>query len=322
MNRLPFRRLVTGPPPAPERIAFTGLWFRGHNNPRYAELLPRLDRLDLYQHTISDRRVLRGVQYRALRRTRALRYRAVLGAAGRRYRWLFTDDNEQIPHFPGGIVSDVDDPKFTAREVELLTRPNVACYVVTDARAGERLSGLGVETPYEVIPQGVSLASFSPAAAAEVAARLRRDGEVVVGWVAAWLLAADDRGGSSPLYNVDHLLELWVEIHARVPEARLWLIGGASRHVRERCAGRDDIVLFGRLARPEMLAHVANFDLALYPRTRGSGHPGGQGGRVHGPRHPDGLLRLRGDQGAARDGRGCPRRDPGRLRVRRRAAGP
>jgi glycosyltransferase involved in cell wall biosynthesis len=270
VNRLPFRRLAGGPRPAPDRIFFTGLWFRGHNNPRYAELLPRLDRLDLYQHDVSDLRVLRGIQYRLLRRTRPLRYRAVLGAAGRRYRWLFTDDNEQIPHFRGRIVTDVDDPKFTPREVELLSRPNVACYVVTEERAGVRLRELGVETPYEVIPQGVSLASLSPERVAEVAA-LRRDGEIVVGWVAAWLLSADDLDGASPLYNVDHLLELWDDIHAATPQARLWLVGGASRRVRERCEGRDDIVLFGRLPRPEMLAHVANFDLAVYPRTQDQG---------------------------------------------------
>src|SRR5262249_11195819 len=113
LERLPFRRLVSGPPPAPDPIFFTGLWVPGHNTPGHAELLPRLGRLDRYQHVVSDVRVLRGVEYRALRWTRPARYRLVLGAAGRRYGWLFTDDNEQIPHFPGRVVTDVDDPKFT-----------------------------------------------------------------------------------------------------------------------------------------------------------------------------------------------------------------
>src|SRR5262249_42750442 len=121
-----------GAKPADDRIFFTGLWFKGHNNPRYAELLPRLSRLDPFQHTISDVRVVPGVQYRALRWTRPARYRLVLGRASKRYRFLFTDDNEQIPYFSGLIVPDVDDPKFTPREVELLSRPNVAAYVVTE----------------------------------------------------------------------------------------------------------------------------------------------------------------------------------------------
>ena len=58
---------VTGPAPAPGKVFLTSIWFKGHNNPRYAELLPRLERLDRYLLTCSDARVVRGVQYRALR---------------------------------------------------------------------------------------------------------------------------------------------------------------------------------------------------------------------------------------------------------------
>jgi glycosyltransferase involved in cell wall biosynthesis len=271
MQRLPFRRLVAGPAPAPERIVLTGHWFRGHNNPRYAELLPRLERLDAYQHLVSDRRLVRAVSSRALRRTRPLRYRLVLAAAARRYRFLLTYDVDQIPYFGGRVVADVDDPRFSPREVELLNDGRVAAYVVTEERAGERMAELGVRTPYHVIPQGVSLGSADAAAVEEVARRHRRNGEVVVGWMAAWLLSAGDRDGENPLYNVDHLLELWDELHERVPEARLWLIGGASGRVRARVAGRDDVVLFGRLPRREMLAHVANFDLGVYARTADQG---------------------------------------------------
>jgi glycosyltransferase involved in cell wall biosynthesis len=271
MERVPFRRLVSGPPPAPDRILFTNLWFRGHNNPRYAELLPRLDRLDRYLVVLPESRIPRGVAFRALWAARGLRNRLVLGAATRRYRFLFTADNEQIPHFPGKIVSDVDDPRYTPREVAQLNAPNVEAYVVTAERAARRFEELGVRTPWYVIPQGVSLSSLSPERVREVGRQSRRDGEVVVGHMAAWLLAAGDRGGENPLYNVDHLLELWDEIHPLVPSARLWLIGGASDRVRERLGGRDDVLLFGRLAREEALAHAANFDVALYARTADQG---------------------------------------------------
>jgi glycosyltransferase involved in cell wall biosynthesis len=264
-------RDVLGGHAEPDRIFFTNLWFRGHNNPRYAELLPRLHRLDRYQHRISDVRAVRAVQYRALHWPKHLRYRLVLGAASRRWRFLFTPDNDQIAYFSGRVVSDVDDPKFTAREAGLLNRSNVAAYVVTEERAARRFEELGVRKPFHVIPQGVSLALASPEAVADVRSRLRRDGEVVVGWMAAWLLSADDRDGDNPLYSVDHLLELWDEVHGRVPEARLWLIGGASDRVRARLRGREDVVLFGRLPRDEMLAHVANFDLGVYARTADQG---------------------------------------------------
>ena len=38
--------------------------------------------------------------------------------------------------------------------------------------------------------------------------------------MAAHLLTDGDRGAEGPLYNVDHLLELWDEIHARAPRGR------------------------------------------------------------------------------------------------------
>ena len=270
VRREPFRRLVTGPPPEPDRIAFYGLWFRGHNNPRYAELLPRLDRLDRYLVPMPERRIPRGLVYRAARATRYVRDPLILGAASRRYRFLFTADPEQIGHFRGKVVADLDDPKYTPREASLLQRPNIAAYVVTAERAARRFEGLGVSTPWHVIPQGVSLSSVRADEVQRVAA-LRRPGEVVVGYMAAWLLAAEDRNGDNPLHNVEHLLELWDEVHAAAPAARLWLVGGASDRVRARVAGRDDVLVLGRLPREDALAHVANFDIALYPRTRDQG---------------------------------------------------
>ena len=269
MERRRLRELASGPPPAPDRIFFTSLWFKGHNNPRYAELLPRLSRLDGYLWTLSDERVARGLQYRAYRWGRKVRNPALFALANR-YRTMFTADNDQLAYFRGPTVSDVDDPTFSPREVALMRRPSLAAYVVTADRAGRRFEELGVDKPYHVIPQGVSLASVREDLVAAASSR-RRDGELVVGWMAAHLLASGDRGGDSSLYNVEHLLELWDEIHRRLPRARLWLVGGASERVQARLGGRDDIVLFGRLPREHALATAAAFDLALYPRTEDKG---------------------------------------------------
>ena len=270
MKSLPLRRLVTGTPPTAGRIFFTSIWFAGHNNPRYAELLPRLERLDPYLVTCSDERIMRGVQYRAYRWTRLVRTPAVMRLAGRRYRSLFTADNEQIAAFPGSVVSDVDDPLFTEREVELLSKPNLAAYVVTAERAARRFESLGVRKPYHVIPQGVSLNGVTPELI-RTAGEKKLPGTVIVGYMAAFMLTSDDRDGEKALYNVDHLLDLWEEVRLRVPEARLWLVGGASDRVRERIGAREDIVVFGRLERAQALAHTANFDIALYPRERDEG---------------------------------------------------
>lgn len=265
VRSLPLRRMVVGRPPAADRIAFHNIWFRGHNNPRYAALLPRLRRLDPYLITCSDRRIVRGVQFRALRKSRQVRNPLTFAALNRRYRFLLTSDIEQIPYFTGRMVVDIDDPRFTALEARLLAHPNVEAYVVTAESAARRFEAMGVTTPWHVVSQGVAFATMDDTAVARVAAR-RQPGQVVVGWVAAWLLTAGDRDGANPLYNVDHLLELWEEVRGRAPQAVLWLVGQASSRLEARCAGRSDIVLVGRVPQSDALAHVANFDVALYPR--------------------------------------------------------
>ena len=128
-----------------------------------------------------------------------------------------------------------------------------------------------MERPWHVVPQGVALDSLDEESIRNVAARHREPGTCVIGYLAAFLLLPGDRGGDNPLYNVEHLLDLWDEISARDPSLRLWLLGRASESVRRRCAGRRDIVLFGRVPRERLLAHVANFDIALYPRTEDQG---------------------------------------------------
>jgi len=268
VRRVSLPHVLAGPRPAPGRILFYGLWFRGHNNARYAELLPRLERIDACLLTVAERQPLRAVQYRAALAARRLGDGAVLRRAGRRYRSLLTGEPEQIAAFPGRVVADLDDPRFTEAELRLLARPNLAAYVVTDAGVAERLRARGLDKPSYVVPQGVG----QPGAAALAEARARRDGTpFVVGYSAAWLLLDGDRGGGDPLYNAGHLLELWDEIHRRVPEATLWLLGGASARLRSRVAGRRDIVVFGRLPRERALAHTAVFDVGLYPRTRDQG---------------------------------------------------
>jgi glycosyltransferase involved in cell wall biosynthesis len=260
----PFASLLGGRA-APERIFYYRLWFKGHNNPRYAELLPRLERLDRFLVRISDRRIVRSLEYRAFHATRHLHNPVIARLGSRRYRGMFTVDNELIPHFRGPVVSDVDDPTFSPAEVRLLNSPNVRAYVVTAERAARQFEELGVEKPSHVIPQGFSRAAVRPEVRDAIAARWKSG--PVVGYMAAWLLSAGDRDGDGPLYNVDHLLDLWDELHARVPVASLWLVGEPSERVRARLRGRSDVVLFGRLPREEALSTAASFDVALYPRT-------------------------------------------------------
>jgi glycosyltransferase involved in cell wall biosynthesis len=265
MPAVPLRELASPRAAAPDRVFYFNTWFRGHNNARYAELLPRLERLDVYLLTFPRPRVLRGAGLRAWGALRPRVEPAILRRANRLYRAAFVTDVPQLAHLTIPAVVDVDDPRFSEEEAALLARPNVAAYVVTAESAARRLEQLGVEKPWHVVPQGVSLQA---PAAGDVE---RVPGRQVVGYTAAWLLARGDRGGDNPLYNVEHLLELWDAIHARVPSAELWLLGGVGSRARRLLAGRDGIRLFGRVPRERLLAHVAGFDVALYPRTEDQG---------------------------------------------------
>jgi len=251
-------------------VALLSIWFRGHNNPRYAELLPRLDRLDACLLRLPESRVPRGLGFRAFTATKPLLLRTALPRAARRYGNLLALDFDQLAHWPGAAVMDADDPFFAEREVALLKRPTLRAYVVTAESAARRYEQLGVDKPWVVIPQGVNLAAATPELRHDAAAR-KTPGEPVLGWMAAHLLTEGDRDAANTLYNVDHLLELWERIHERVPEARLWLVGEPSERLKARLAQRTDVVLFGRLPRERALATASCFDVAPYARTADQG---------------------------------------------------
>jgi hypothetical protein len=269
MNKISLRTLTSGAPEA-DRVALLSIWFRDHNNPRYAELLPRLERLDACLLTLPSARIARGIGFRAFVRTKPLLLRSTFSKAGARYANLLSLDFDQLPLWPGGAVMEADDPLFTEREIEQMKSPSLRAYVVTAERAARRYESLGVERPWIVIPQGVNLSAATEELRRDAAVR-KRPGEVVLGWMAAHLLVDGDRGSENPLYNVDHLLEIWDAVHERVPNARLWLVGGPSERLRSRLAGRDDVELTGRLPRAVALATAAQFDVAPYARTADQG---------------------------------------------------
>ena len=102
MNRVPLRRLLSGPPAGRDRVLFHGTWFKGHNNQRYAWLLPRLS-----PGRCMPAGLLRpppgawtpdpGPERDQARSGTDSR----LAAAGKRYRSLLAADRHQIAYFPG-----------------------------------------------------------------------------------------------------------------------------------------------------------------------------------------------------------------------------
>jgi glycosyltransferase involved in cell wall biosynthesis len=250
-------------------VVFFNTWYRGHNNPRYAELLPRLERVDARLLTFPRQRLIRAALERGWRTAKPMLEPRILHRLERRYPYAFVTDVPQLAVLSRPAVADVDDPYFSADEIDGLKRARA--YVVTAESAARRFEAAGVETPWHLVPQGVALDLIDERRTREVAQQLRRDGDVVVGYTAAYLLLPGDRGGGNPLYDVSHLLELWDEIAARAQRARLWLIGTPSRQLRDRLAGREDVLLTGRVPQADVLSYVANFDVALYPRAADQG---------------------------------------------------
>jgi glycosyltransferase involved in cell wall biosynthesis len=222
-----------------------------------------------YLLTFPRQRLLRAASERAWRAVRGQAEPAVLRLAERRHPYAFVTDVRQLETLTVPSLVDVDDFYFTEENAALLRRPNVVAYTVTDTWAAHRLEELGVDHPWHLIPQGVALDQLDAAEVAEFD-RLR-NGRPVVGYIAAFLRLTGDRGGENPMYNVGHLLELWEELHARVPEALLWLVGDTSRRLSRRVAERSDVTLFGHVPRRRLLAVASNFDVALYPREHDAG---------------------------------------------------
>ncbi|HZP72749.1 MAG TPA: glycosyltransferase [Gaiellaceae bacterium] len=269
MREVSVAKLTRGAPD-PTRVALLSIWFHGHNNPRYAELLPRLQRLDACLLRLPTARIPRGVGFRAFTAAKPLILRSVLGRAVRQYRNLLALDFDQLGIWNGAAVMDADDPFFGEREVRMMKSPSLRAYVVTAETAARRYESLGIDKPWIVIPQGVNLRSATDELRRAAAAR-KRPGEVVLGWMAAHLLTEGDGDAGNPLYNIDHLLEVWAEVRAQVPHARLWLVGEPSDRVSTLLRGRDDVELFGLLPRAQALATAAQFDVAPYARTADTG---------------------------------------------------
>ena len=236
-------------------VLYFNSWYRGHNNARYSELLPRLERVDATLLTFPRARVARAVAERAWRRAKPGLEPRILRRLERSHPYAFTTDVPQLSALRVPTVVDVDDPVFTPEHAALLNR--ATAFVVTAESAARQYESLGVERPWHVVPQGVALESVGDV-------EPRAD---VVGYLAAFLLLPGDRGGANPLYDVSHLLELWEEIRSRRADAVLELAGAPSEALRRRLAGRDDVRLLGALPRSELMPRVAGWAVALYPRT-------------------------------------------------------
>ncbi|MPZ76994.1 MAG: glycosyltransferase [Deltaproteobacteria bacterium] len=255
-------------------ICFT-LWFRTHNNPRYADLFPRLtDVVQFRKLTLSDRRFVRGLQFRLWKTLREnVFYPAIARYIADGYPTVFTVDTRQIPAWPKTqrVVVDVDDPVFDSTEIETLKLPQVKAIVVTTEQARAIYRGHGITCPIHVIRPGVSIEAIDPCRAEEIRQNFKRESDVIIAYHAPTLTLSCDwlgraRDGQDDL---DFLFAAFEKARGREPLIKLWLFGQASASVKEYVAERQarSIKIFGYIPFSDLLNYIASVDIGVYPRT-------------------------------------------------------
>lgn len=253
-------------------IAYFNYWLRTINNPRYDELLPRLENVTHYQALLSDYIPLRYLEFRLWwLLSRRLIYPLVLPRLRRIHSVLFSTDTTQIEFFDGPVVLDVDDPPHPLDEtfIKACNRPNVVVIVVPTTVLKKKLRRGGVKKPMIVLPQGVSMRDFHAEKAQRIGARYKNLGEVVVGFAAPGLyLQADISEGNTRrrMDCMDELLDVVEQARAEVPQIVVWLFGRPSARLQNYAKQRPWIKLFGYVPHSQLLNYIANLDIAVYPR--------------------------------------------------------
>jgi len=253
-------------------ILWVGPWSPGHNNSRQAELLPRLTRVNAWRVMFNENRYLRAIQTRIYWRVFPLfLYPFIFRWFSRQYKYLWCTDLNQIPHFLGDIVVDVDDPRFTPYETRMLNHPRVRVVVTTTHLLRERLIREGVQKDILVMPQGISFKDRSVIRQAEIARKYRGHGEIVIG-LSQPLLSLGAPGSKFKRkawpdeYTMKFLLDAMEQVWPVIPEAELWLLGRPHDSLIEYARTRPTIKLMGYIPRHDLLNYIANFDIAVYPR--------------------------------------------------------
>ncbi len=253
-------------------ILWFGFWSRGHNNPRYAELLPRLTRVDARQVMLSGNRYLLAIQNRVyLRVFPTLLYPFIFRWFSRWYECMWCTSLDQIPHFLGDIVVDMDDPRFTPYETRMLNHPRVCAVVTTTHLLREQLIREGVQKDILIMPQGVSFKDKDRARETQIARQYRGHGEIVIGLSQSLLSIGSSskkltRRAWPDEYDIRFLLDVMEHVWPVVPEAELWLLGRPHDALIEYVRPWPAIKLMGYVPRQDHLNYITNFDIAVYPR--------------------------------------------------------
>ena len=250
------------------------LWSETYSNPRYAELLPRLQ--DVFFAPIRQRRGFLGrVDGGMWRRMRFVERRTLAWYRRNGVRLLLTPSPWQAPVFAGRVVVDLDDPSRSPSEQAALRAPNIESVVVTTPPIARYVQEANPRVEVTVVPQGVDIDRVTGARHAEVRRRLLGRLElpsetVIVGYHAPVICVstdADHQGPAFQTFYIDVLVaaiqQLWSE---DLPFLTL-LVGGASSSISRFAQSERRLVLNDYVDRSELFDWVGTFDVGVYPRT-------------------------------------------------------
>lgn len=250
------------------------LWSDTYSNPRYAELLPRLEQL--FFAPIRLRSSFLGRIGGAVTRRFPLIERQTLHWYQRAgIRVLLTPRTDQLSLFPAPAVLDLDDPTFAPDEEAALQATGLRHVIATTAETADYVRLANEAVDVSVIPQGVDLDRAARARHEAVrrellsAMGLSYD-TVVVGYHAPIVCLSGDEAYADTSYrtfDVDVLISsvrrLWSEGVSFVTV----LVGEPSPSIAQLAREEHRFVLAGYVDRDRLFDWVGAFDIGTYPRT-------------------------------------------------------
>jgi glycosyltransferase involved in cell wall biosynthesis len=261
--------LVEGRP-----VLWHTLWSESYSNPRYAELVPRLERL--FFAPIRQRAGLLGrVDGVVARRVPFIERRTLAWYRRAGISLLLTPNLAQLELFDGPAVVDLDDPLISGPEQAALRARTVRHVIVTTEETCQYVQASNPSLDVTVIPQGVDLERAAAARHDEVRRQILTRGglpldAVIVGYHAPFVCLSEDRERKDEnlrTFDVDVLLSAVRRLWSDGMSFATVLVGNPSSSIEKLARTEKRLVLAGYVERDRLFDWVGAFDVGTYPRT-------------------------------------------------------
>lgn len=236
-------------------ILWIGAWAgdKGISSSRYFALL----------HRFSAIKQIRYPYFRGVGRLESIFLPHLIRILSYYYRFLFDPGGRLLKWWNGEVIVDIDDPTFSTEEIERLNDSRVRVIVTTTEQLRELFIKYGVKRPIKVIPSGFNKRYLNQRMVEWIKERFNPQGNPVVGYISPYLRIQPNPPDQN---DISLLLEAMEIVWKHEPHVYLWLIGHASKELRELALKEPRIKLIGLVSKKNLLNFVKNFDIGTYPR--------------------------------------------------------